>query len=283
MWRMEITRVGAITTGWGESLLWDEQRRRLYFVDCAAATLHWLDGDEESPHTMAAPSMPTGIVAMTDGRVLAALDDGLHAVDPDSGSWELITHYPDEIGGRCNDMCADSAGNVITGKLNLGPAEGGAWWYSATGGWRLLDADISNTNGPNAGMLGGQSTLIVGDTAAHYYAYPYDPTTGAVGERRVFGDMAGVEGGPDGAKLDTDDGLWCAIVGGARILRFTTDGVRRDIPMPAANPTDLVFAGAGLDRMYVTTIAGEGDLDGALLAIDGLGVQGRVEPRFQPA
>ena len=33
---MEINRVGTFTLGWGESLVWDERRTRLYFVDCAA-------------------------------------------------------------------------------------------------------------------------------------------------------------------------------------------------------------------------------------------------------
>ena len=40
---MKITRVGAITTGWGESTVWDERRQRLWFADCAAQTLHWLE------------------------------------------------------------------------------------------------------------------------------------------------------------------------------------------------------------------------------------------------
>jgi sugar lactone lactonase YvrE len=33
---MQISRVGEFALGWGESLVWDEQRLRLYFVDCAA-------------------------------------------------------------------------------------------------------------------------------------------------------------------------------------------------------------------------------------------------------
>ena len=32
---MQISRVGDFTLGWGESLLWDDRRDRLYFVDCA--------------------------------------------------------------------------------------------------------------------------------------------------------------------------------------------------------------------------------------------------------
>jgi sugar lactone lactonase YvrE len=270
---MEITRIGDITTGWGESLLWDEQRQRLYFVDCAPKTLHWLDDGRDQVHTLAAPSMPTGIVATTDGRVLAALDDGLHVVDPDSGAWSLVSIYPDEIGGRCNDMCADAAGNVITGRLNLGPGDGSAWWFSPRHGWRMLDADIANTNGPNAGVIGGEMTLIIGDTSAHYYAYSYDPTAGSVGERRVFGDMTDLEGGPDGAALDTEGGLWCALFGGGRLVRFTHDGLDREVAMPLPNPTDVTFAGPDLDRLYVTFV------DGGLMALDRLGAVGRVEPR----
>jgi hypothetical protein len=30
---VQITRVGEFTLGWGESLIWDERRDRLFFVD----------------------------------------------------------------------------------------------------------------------------------------------------------------------------------------------------------------------------------------------------------
>ena len=45
------------------------------------------------------------------------------------------------------------------------------------------------------------------------------------------------------------------------------------------NPTDVTFGGPDLDRLYVVSIDGPGELDGALLAIDGLGAHGRPEPR----
>ena len=42
---------------------------------------------------------------------------------------------------------------------------------------------------------------------------------------------------------------------------------------PLPNPTDVAFAGPGLDRLYVTFV------DGGLMALDGLGAIGRIEPR----
>ncbi len=191
-----------------------------------------------------------------------------------------MTPYPDELGDRANDACADLDGNLITGTLNLAPSEGSAWQYSLTHGWRLLDPDIANTNGPTAFVLDGEPTLVIGDTAADYFCYHYDPESATVGPRRVFGDVSGVEGAPDGATLDAENGLWCALFGGAQLARFTSTGLDRTLPLPVANPTDVTFGGPSLDRLYVTSIGGAGELDGALLVIDDLGTRGRVEPRF---
>ena len=152
---MEITRAGEFSLQWGESLVWDERRERLYFVDCFANAIHWIEAGSVELQTLPSPSMPTGLVPTVDGRLVVVLEDGLYVVDPDSGRCDLVSPYPEEVGGRCNDACADLDGNLITGKLNLGPAEGSAWWYSSLGGWRLLDPDIANTNGPAVAVLNG--------------------------------------------------------------------------------------------------------------------------------
>jgi sugar lactone lactonase YvrE len=282
---VRIERVGDFTLGWGESLVWDDRTDRLYFVDCAAQTLHWLDDDSAELHTLGLPSMAAGIVPTEDGALVACLEDGLHRVDPDDGTTALLTPYPERLGRRANDACADLSGNLITGTLNLQKAEGSSWWYSSRDGWRLVDPDISNTNGPTVAALGGSMTLVIGDTSAQYYAYPYDAELGTVGPRTVFGDVSGLDGLPDGATLDDAEGLWCALVGGAQLARFTTAGLDRTVAVPVANPTDVTFGGPGLDRLYVVSVASGGaggtGLDGSLLVIEGLGRRGRPEPRFR--
>lgn len=274
-----VERVGDFTLGWGESLLWDERRERLYFVDCAARSLHWLENGEGALHTYLMPSMPAGIVPTDDGRLIGALDDGLYLVDPDARVVDRLTPYPDGLGDRANDACADLQGNVVTGTLNLAPGEGSAWQYSLTHGWRLLDPDIANTNGPTAFEVDGRPRLVIGDTAAQYFVYDYDAEAASVGPRAVYGDVSDLDGAPDGATLDADGGLWCALFGGGQLARFTGDGLDRTLPVPAANPTDVTFGGPALDRLYVTSIDGDGPLDGALLLVEGLDHRGRVEPR----
>lgn len=286
---MNITRVGEFRLGWGESLFWEDRRDRLYFADCAASTLHWLawrDGEGGGfgeLQTWKLPSMPTGLVPTEDGRLVAALEDGLYVVDADARSCEPLAPYPAALDGRANDACADLAGNLITGKLNMTPAPGSAWRYSRAGEWKLIDPDISNTNGPAVVVLDGEMTLIIGDTAANYFSYPYQMETGSVGARRVFGDVSGLDGSPDGSTVDSDGGLWCALVGGSQLARFTVAGLDELVPLPVVNPTDVTFGGPGLDRLYVVSIglgAEEDSLDGALIEVGGLGVTGRREPRF---
>ena len=284
-------RIGDIALTWGESLRWDDRRARLYFVDCATQTLHWLEGGEPPLASLKLPSMPTGISLTEGDELVICLDDGLHVVDADAGTSALLATYPEGMHGRANDAAADGSGNLVTGTLNLGPGDGAYWWYSSTDGWRLLDDDISNANGPVVLDLDGASTLVFGDTPATVvYAYAYDGGGGSVGERRVFGDSGALGGTPDGATGDAEGGVWSCVLGAAKVARFTAEGVDRVLSVPMANPSDVAFGGPGLDRLFVVSIAhdlGEGGTPapeaGWLLAYDDLGVTGRPEPRFRLA
>src|SRR4029453_9062112 len=129
----------------------------------------------------------------------------------------------------------------------------------------------ANTNGPQAIDAGGESTLIIGDTSAHYYAYPYDANAGTVGPRSVFGDLSDLEGAADGTTVDAEGGLWCALFGGGQLVRFDAGGLDRSVPLPVDNPTDVTFGGTGLHVLYVVSIGAppgeDPGLNGALLAI----------------
>src|SRR3954447_4647887 len=95
----DIRRIGDFSLTWGESLRWDDRRGRLYFVDCATNQLHWLDGAElegAEPrlHSLALPSLPTGVAPTEDGRLVIAMGDGIYVVDADAEAIDLLTPYP---------------------------------------------------------------------------------------------------------------------------------------------------------------------------------------------
>ncbi len=286
---IDLVRIGDFTLSWGESLRWDDRRHRLYFVDCATRTLHWLEGAEPPLHSLVLPSMPAGLVLTDTGPLVASLDDGLHVVDPDAGTCELLATYPRGMHGRANDANADGHGNLVTGTLNLAPGPGASWWFSASRGWRLLDPDIGNANGPVVIDVQGQSTLVLADTVARVvYSYPYDGAEGVIGPRQVFADHGALNGAPDGAAADSEGGVWSCVLGAGKIARYTETGLERVVDVPMANPSDVAFGGPGRERLFVTSIAVDLGEDAApaieagwLVAVDGLGVTGRPESRFQ--
>jgi L-arabinonolactonase len=283
---VEITKVPGVSLRWGESVRWDDRRRRLYFVDCATHELHWMERAEPPLRSLKMPSIPTGVVLADDDRLVVALADGLHVVDPDEGKVELLTPYPEGLGGRANDANADLDGNLVTGTLNLGPGPGSYWWFSATEGWRRLDDGIANANGPVVLDVEGRPTLVFADThASVIYAYDYDGGAGSVGERRVFARTAELGGMPDGACADADGGVWSCLFGAGKIVRFTADGADDMVATGAELTSDVTFGGPDLDRMYFVSLNLEGDASessnaGALMAVEGSGRRGRPEPRF---
>jgi sugar lactone lactonase YvrE len=288
---VNLGEVDGVRLTWGESVRWDDRRGRLYLVDCATRKLHWLEDAEPPLHELELPSLPCGVV-LTDGpngELVICLDDGLHVVDVDAGTTELLTTYPDGMHGRANDAVADVRGRLVTGTLNMTAGSPGALWrYAVDDGWVLLDPSFGNTNGPN--VVDG--VLLCGDTsAAAVFAYDYDAATGTTsGERRVFLDQSApaLEGVPDGATIDADRGLWSCVLRSGRLAHVAADGTLAEVvDLPLANPSDAAFAGPDLDRLFVTSIAldlGEGrpptPAAGGLLVLEDLGVRGRPEPRF---
>jgi sugar lactone lactonase YvrE len=273
--------IDEVSLVWGESLRWDDRRQRLYFVDCAGKTLHWLESGEPPLHSMALAGTPTGVVLTEGDELVVCLDEGLVVVDPDAQTASLLATYPSGMHGRANDANADGSGNLVTGTLNVGPGPGALWHFSSDGGWTELDGEFGNTNGP---VVVGDA-LVVGDTVAErVYSYPYDPAGPSVGERRTLMDQKRWGGVPDGATADADGGVWsCVLLRGA-LARVGPDGDERLVDLPMKNPSDVAFGGPDLDRLYVTSIAvdlggGIGDDAGRLLALD-VGVTGRPEARF---
>ena len=284
----KIGRVGSVSLKWGESVRWDDRRARLYFVDCGTQTLHWLDDAQQALRTLQMPSLPTGVVLTNEGTLVVALDNGLHVVDPEAGSIDLLATYPSELGARANDANADLSGNLVTGTLNMGPGPGSYWWYSTAGGWKRLDGGIGNANGPVVVEWGGEETLVVADTfAGEVYAYRYDGSSGSAGDRRVLVQTGELGGMPDGACSDSDGGIWGCVLGAGKIARYTSEGVDQVIDATVELPSDVTFGGPELDRMFFVSIA-EGIPGfevsspdaGALMAAEETGFRGRPEPLF---
>ena len=94
---------------------------------------------------------------------------------------------------------------------------------------------------------------------------------------------------PDGATVDAEGFVWSAQWDDACLLRIAADGsVDARLEIPGQVVSSVMFGGADLDRIYVTTLGranyGAEPRDaqaGMTLAIDDSGYHGRPEPRFK--
>jgi sugar lactone lactonase YvrE len=289
---LTIERVPGVELAFGEGLAWDAELARLYFVDAVARRVHWLEPASGAAGQVAVPGTPT-VVRITDvpGVLVVSLPDGLYTLDTGNGATRLLAELPDADAPRMNDATVDSRGRFVTGHLFFGPGDdsvsGGYWSFDVTSGWSKLDSGKGNTNGPCFSPDGG--TFYVADTSfERIHCFAYDEVEGTLSDGRFFADYRGLDGVPDGAKVDADGYLWSVAVGGGQLVRFAPDGsVDRTVPLPANHPTDLVFAGPDRGVAYVTTVGIRlGDVEargsgaGGLLRIEGLGAAGLPDARF---
>lgn len=268
----------------GESPQWDAAAGLLWWVDFYGPTLRCLEPASGRRRDWRLPGAAVGsAVLAAGGTLILALDQGLCRFDPASGA---VTPWRDPEEGRAgiglNDAKVDRQGRLWLGSFDRREREprGLLHRLDPGGGHAVADSGYVVCNGPAFSPDG--ATLYFSDTLGRrLLAYPLDPASGRLGERRLFATPEA--GYPDGLTVDAEGHLWCAHYAGGRLSRFAPDGrLERAVALPVSNPTSLCFGGAGLATLYVTTAreGAEGEpLAGALLALEP-GVTGLPEPRF---
>ena len=272
----------------GECPIWCERTRSLWWVDSRAPAVRRLDCASGIVTELALPEVVGSIAFRERGGMLAALQSGIHALDPADGKLEALAkpeaHLPEN---RFNDGRCDRAGRFWAGTMSDARRE-------PVGSLYRLDADLSCTRMRNEIIIPNGlawspdgRTLYFADTNRHaIWAYDCDPASGAIANQRLLVDAT--PGRPDGSCVDADGCLWNAEYGGWRIVRYTPQGrVDRVIGMPVANPTCCCFGGDALDVLYVTSATqrltpedlARQPLAGSVFALRP-GATGLAEPRF---
>jgi sugar lactone lactonase YvrE len=150
-----------------------------------------------------------------------------------------------------------------------------------------VDDGYRITNGP---AFSPDGRIMYHTDTLRRTVYAFDVDDGGIAtNKRVFlsfGDET--RGNPDGMNVDAEGGLWIAFWDGWCVRRYAPDGhLTAERTIPAAQVTSVVFAGAGLDRMFVTSAAvdldkmGEHALAGGLFEVEAPGVTGLPMPMFE--
>lgn len=257
----------------GEGLLWSPRQNAVFWVDILGRTLNRLTLADDRVTDWDLPEM-TGWVIERRGRpgFIAGLRSGFAALDLDPLTIEPIASPEPQLPqNRLNDAKADPQGRIFAGSMPvaLDAPSGNLHRLDPDGSVTCLDTGYTVANGP-AISPDGKWLFHTDSFPGCIYRFALH-ADGSLGPRQLFRQFGTGEGKPDGMTFDAAGGLWVAEWGAGRVSRFTPDGRRdRHIDLPASQTSNVVFAGARLDRMFVTSAADGVDEPhgGALFEVD---------------
>lgn len=284
--------VDAPQTVLGEGPMWSVAEGVLYWIDIVGRCILRLTPEMGKVDVRKLPYAPSAVIPRERGGLLLVTKKGMATLRFDEPEIVSLPVPLVDFGTQVfNDAKCDSAGRLWVGTRDLHVKE-------PNGGLFRMDADLS-MHRHSSGFVVSNGIAWAEDGRLMYHvdskpgridACDFDPATGTLSNRRVFRDYAhgGAQAIPDGCVTDAEGGLWVAEVGDWHIRRYSPDGkLDREIRLPVQKPTSVMFGGADLRTLYVTSmrfgltdeqLAGQ-PLAGSLLRLD-VGVKGRPEPVF---
>ncbi len=284
----------------GESILWDDRRARLIWVDIIGQRIHALDPESGAHLLWKTPGRVTSIGLRQDGGAIVGLERQIALWDWDGPFRPMVEVEPDLPGNRLNEGCVGPDGKFWVGTMannindddsarDPGPAAGSLYRLDGPGKLTRLTNDVFGIT--NTLIWPKTDRLITADTLANeVYAYEIDRISAQLINRKTL--LSGFHRGlPDGSCIDSNGCIWSArVAGGGCLTRMTQEGQITDvIDLPCSWPTSCTFGGPDLETLYVTSARftmspqhlAENPQEGAVFAIAGL-AKGLTANRWQP-
>lgn len=280
----------------GESIIWDEARQRLNWVDIIGRRLHAFDPATDDHQVWRLAGRPTSIGLRADGGAIVGMERSICLWDFEGEPTPVCEVEPDAPANRLNEGVVGPDGCFWVGTMlnniadddsprDAAEAAGRIYRYAPDGRLTRLSDDvfvITNT------FVWSGNRLITADTPANeLYSYRVC-ADGALSDRRTILQGFG-RGLPDGSTMDAEGFVWTArVAGGSCLTRMAPDGrIDRVVELPCSWPTSCAFGGPDFSTLYVTsarfTMSAEhlaaNPQEGALFALD-VGVLGLPGHRF---
>ena len=238
----------------GENPLWNPGDGRLYWTDNRSQRVHRLDPASGAAEVVVEGEPFYAFTLQADGSLLLFMDrTRVGAAQAGEPVRTVIDGLPGEREARFNDVVADRSGRVVAGVI---PPEGGVgslYSIGLDGSATRIAGDLDMPNG--MAFSSDDRRLYVAETRGRRIAlFDYDLDSGTASNRRVFIDLSGQEGSPDGITLDAEGCLWVAMAGGWSVVRYDPSGAEiARVEFPARKMTSIGFGGGDLSTAYATS------------------------------
>jgi len=237
----------------GEGPVWVEREQALYWVDIKGRKIFRLDKSGEL-RGWSTPFRVGSIVPRKSGGFIAGTDEGIAALDPHAGRFEIVARPEEQLpGNRFNDGKVDRRGRFWAGTMDdeEKAASGTLYCFDEAMNWAAVDEGYRVTNGPAFSPSG---ELMYHNDSARRVTYVFDLEAGNAVNRRVLLQFGDGQGFPDGMTVDSEGCLWIAFWDGGCVRRYSGEGEWLEtIEMPVSRPTSCAFGGPDFDRLYVTS------------------------------
>jgi sugar lactone lactonase YvrE len=247
----------------GESLVWNQKRNTLHWVDIIQKQVYSLDFSTKKLKIDSAPDFITSIGLTDDGRAIIGLIKEVVLWDFDQVWLDFATIEGDNLDVRLNEGVVGPDGQFWVGTMQKNFTDQGLPLTIDKHLGRIYRiAQSGKVSSPTDDLFGitntfvwpNASRFVTADTLTNtLYDYPLSPS-GELGQRQVLlKDYA--RGLPDGSCVDEEGYVWnCRVVGGACVVRICPNGeVDRVVELPCTWPTSCAFAGPNLNRLFITS------------------------------
>jgi sugar lactone lactonase YvrE len=191
------------------------------------------------------------------GGFIMATSRGFWAYQPGSELEFLLNPESEKPENRLNDGKCDRAGRFWCGSMLETRREplGTLYRLNSDMSCAAIFDDIVIPN--SISWSPDNRTMYFADTTRQLiFEFDFDLDDGTVSNRRLFKDLTGQPGHPDGSTVDQDGCIWNAEYGGSRVVRYSPQGaVLDEIKLPVTQVTCCTFGGTDLDTLYITSAA----------------------------
>jgi len=276
----------------GEGPVWDAANHTILWIDIMGCAIHELNMKSNSFRSISTPSMIGSFALCTDGKILAAMQDGFHFVDRITGAVHPIEDPEAALkGNRFNDGKTDPAGRFWAGSMSLSGEKGTGNLYMVNEQLQVKKKieNVSISNGL-CWSLDQRFFYYIDTPTMEVVRYDYNNQSGEISNKTTVISISAKEGFPDGMTIDSEGMLWIAHWEGWQVARWDpSNGNKIDsIHLPVSLVTSICFGGENMDDMFITSARvgltdeqlAEEPLAGSSFIINNTGFKGFIFPAF---
>lgn len=240
----------------GEGVTYFSDENAVWWVDILGQRVFRIDLTTGAREQWATPETVAFVTKRASGGMLLLLKSSLCALNRKTGEISPYLEFETEPdGNRFNDGCVDAKGRLWLGSMDFDFQEPTGFLYRVEPNKQIVTEDHGYVvlNGPAFSPDG--ATLYANETMkGQIFAFDCDPDTGSLDNKRLFAQVGENDGLPDGLTVDSEGGIWVALVTAGKVRRYLPDGtIEREIAVPSPTVTSVCLGGADMKTLFITT------------------------------